>query len=173
MGHAALPWNSAGETEASKVVADGRIASDSTVASVEGGHGVALVDWLRTIIGEQAELLVSLVHVTDLLRLAAILQKRVEECLVATWSISFEGAHASFCFVHTGVILQVASSPLVGDWVTLRKALVHIEAIRDIIFLHGLAVQLVLASSLEPDNLIIESHGLAVIIIHFFPVSPA
>merc|ERR1719159_1207879 len=68
-GHATLPRSSASETEAGKVITNGWIACHCTVACIVSGDCVALVNGLRTIIWEEAELFVGLIHVTNLLGL--------------------------------------------------------------------------------------------------------
>merc|ERR1719162_689645 len=55
-GHATLPRSSASETEAGKIIANGWIACNSTVARIVGGDSVTLVNWLRTIVWEEADL---------------------------------------------------------------------------------------------------------------------
>merc|ERR1719225_880588 len=168
--HAALPRCAASETEACKIIANRRIARDCTVAGIESGHSVTFVYWLWTIIREDAKLFVCLVHVTNLFCLATILQQRFKEGTITTGSVRLQSTHASFCLVNTSVILNVASTPFVCDGVALSKAFVHIKTVRHIRLLHFFAPQFILAGTLISDNLIIQCHSLAIIIIQLFPV---
>ena len=65
------------------------------------------------------------------------------------------------------------SSPLVGDLVALSQALGDIEAIWDLGNAHDTAVVVVLAGTLEADNLIVQCHLLALGIAGLLPVGPA
>jgi hypothetical protein len=88
--------------------------------------------------------------------------------LSRVWSAQTAGGPLNALFV-----INIASTPLVSDWVALCQALVHVEAIWHLSDAHHIAVVVVLARTLEADNLIVQCHLLALGITGLLPVCPA
>merc|ERR1719238_1430017 len=154
-----LPWRAPPHAEASNVEANTRVACHCTVAGVEGGDGLALVDRLDALIWEFAKAAVGTVEVADLLSQAITVEERLDVSITCgSWHWS---AQAALGPLDTLLIIDVASTPLVSDWVALCQALVHVEAIWHLCDAHHIAVVVVLARTLEADNLIVQGHLLA------------
>merc|ERR1719261_45044 len=167
----ALPRCAPPHAEASHVEANTRVACHCTVAGVEGGDGLALVDWLDTLIWELAKSVVCTVEVANLLGQAIALEESLDVCITGgSWQWS---AQAALGPLDTLLVINVACTPLVGDWVALCQALVHIEAVWDLCNAHDAAIVMVLARTLEADNLIVQCHLLALCIAGLLPVCPA
>jgi len=167
----ALPWGAPPHGEASHVEANTRVACHCGVAGVESGDGLALVDWLDALIRELAEAIVGTVKVANLLGQAVSCEQSVDECITGrSWE---RRAQAPLGPLDALLVIDVASSPLVGDWVALSQALVHIEAVWDLGNAHDTAVVVVLAGTLEADNLIVQCHLLALCVAGLLPVGPA
>ena len=62
------------------------------------------------------------------------------------------------------LMIDVASAPLVCDWVALRQALVHVEAIRHLSDAHQISIVVVFARTLEANDLVVQNHLLALCI---------
>merc|ERR1719473_535416 len=166
-----LPWRAPPHAEASNVEADTGVACHCTVAGVEGGNGLALVDRLDALIREFAKATVGTIEVANLLSQAIT----VEECLdvgitCGSWHWS---AQATLGPLDTLLVIDVASAPLVSDWVALCQALVHVKAIWHLCNAHRIAIVMVLACTLEADNLIVQRHLLALCIAGLLPIGPA
>ena len=154
-----LPWGAPPHGEASHVEANTRVACHCGNAGVESGDGLALVDCLDALIRELAEAIVGTVKVANLLGQAVSCEQSVDECITGrSWE---RRAQAPLGPLDALLVIDVASSPLVGDWVALSQALGDIEAIWDLGNAHDTAVVVVLAGTLEADNLIVQCHLLA------------
>ena len=77
----ALPWCAPPHAEAGNVETNTRVACHCTVAGVEGGDGLALVDGLHTLVWELAETAVSPVKVTNLAGQASTTKKSLDESI--------------------------------------------------------------------------------------------
>jgi len=167
----ALPWCAPPHAEASNIEADTWVACHCTVTGVEGGDGLALVHRLDTLIWELAKAIVGTVKVANLIGQATARKQGVDEGIAcSSWQRS---AQASLRPLDTLLVIDIACSPLVGDGMALSQALVHIEAVWDLCNAHHTAVVMVLASTLETNNLIVQCHLLAFRIAGLLPVSPA
>merc|ERR1719473_1344216 len=172
-----LPWGAPPHAEASDVEADARVACHCTVAGVESWDGLALVDWLFALIWELAQATVGTVKVADLLGQAFTCEEPLDVWVIVTCRVrsgaSVCGAQATRSPLNAFFVINVASTPLGGDWVALCQALIDVEAIWHLRNAHHPAVILVLACTLKTDNLIVQSHLLALCITGFLPIGPA
>jgi hypothetical protein len=167
----ALPWSAPPHAETGHVETNTRVASDRTVAGVEGGDGFALVDWLDTLIWEFAETTVGTVKVTNLTGHAGSCKESVDEGIAcSTWHWC---AQATLGPLNAFLVVDVAGTPLVGDWVAFCQALVHIKAVWDLSHSHDDTVVLVFACTFKSDNFIIQGHLLTFRIALLFPIGPA
>merc|ERR1719326_2798468 len=167
----ALPWCAPPHAEASNVEANTRVACHCTVAGVEGGDGLALVDRLDALIWEFAKATVGTVEVANLLGQAIAVEESLDVGITrSSWHWS---AQASLGPLNALLVIDVASAPLVSDRVALRQALVHIEAIWHLGDAHHIAVVVVLAGTLEANDLVIQRHLLAFCITRLLPIGPA
>merc|ERR1719326_1273529 len=154
-----LPWCAPPHAEASNVEANTRVACHCTVAGVEGGDGLALVDRLDTLIWEFAESTVGTVKVSNLAGQASTAEEGLDEGITcSSWHWS---AQAALGPLNALLIVDVAGTPLVSDWVALCQALVHVEAVWHLGNSHHTSVVVVLARTLEADDLIVQGHLLA------------
>merc|ERR1719326_889252 len=166
-----LPWCAPPHAEASNVEANTRVACDCTVASVEGRDGLALVDRLDALVWEFAKAIVGTVEVANLACQASTTEESLDEGITrSTWQWS---AQAALRPLNSLFVVNVASAPLVSDWVALCQAFVHVEAIWHLSDAHHSAVVMVLACTLEADNLIVQGHLLALCVAGLLPVGPA
>jgi hypothetical protein len=167
-----LPWCAPPHAEAGNIEADTRVACHRTVAGVESWDGLALVDWLDTLIWELAKAAVGTVKVANLLGQAFASKEPLDVrgigTLIGVWSAKTAGSPLNALFV-----INEASTPLVSDWVALCQALVDIEAIWYLGNSHRAAEVLVLACTLIADDLIVQSHLLALCVTGFLPIGPA
>jgi hypothetical protein len=88
--------------------------------------------------------------------------------LVCVWST--QAARSSLDAL---LVINVAGTPLVSDWVALCQALVNIEAVWHLGNGHHASVVLVLACTFEADDLVVQGHLLALCIAGLLPVCPA
>ena len=69
------------------------------------------------------------------------------------------------------LVIDVASAPLVCDWVALRQALVHVEAIIwHLSDAHHISSVVVLARTLAANDLVVQRHLMALCIIGLLPI---
>ena len=73
-------------------------------------------------------------------------------------------SEAWFGFVHSSVVLHVASTSLVHDWMARSQTLVHIEALWNFRCFRFLLPKIVFACAFITNNFIMQSHGLAIAI---------